>query len=70
VAQGTPDQLKLDVAARLGLDHPATLTEVFLAYTGRDWEEDEADDEEDDDNETDEIDEMAENEAHGVQEGN
>ncbi|HKW23323.1 MAG TPA: ABC transporter ATP-binding protein [Ktedonobacterales bacterium] len=70
VAQGTPEQLKLDVAARLGLDHPATLTEVFLSYTGRDWEEDEAEDEEDDDNETDEIDEIAENEAHGVQEGN
>jgi ABC-2 type transport system ATP-binding protein len=61
VAQGTPEQLKLDVAARLGLDHPATLTEVFLAHTGRDWEEDE--DEEDDDDETDEYDE------HGVQEG-
>ncbi len=48
VAQGTPAQLKLDVAARLQLDHPATLTEVFLAYTGRDWEADEADDDEDD----------------------
>ncbi|HEU4782765.1 MAG TPA: ABC transporter ATP-binding protein [Ktedonobacterales bacterium] len=72
VAQGTPEQLKLDVAARMGLDHPATLTEVFLAHTGRDWEEDEADDEEDDDDETNEIDETAEidaNEAHGVQEG-
>ena len=53
VAQGTPEQLKLDVAARLGLDHPATLTEVFLAYTGRDWEEDEADDEDDDDSDDD-----------------
>jgi ABC-2 type transport system ATP-binding protein len=51
VAQGTPDQLKVEVAARLGLDHPATLTEVFLAYTGRDWEADEADDEEDEDDE-------------------
>lgn len=70
VAQGTPEQLKLDVAARLGLDHPATLTEVFLSHTGRDWEEDEADDEEDDDDETNEIDEVAENKAHGVQEGN
>ena len=50
VAQGTPAQLKLDVAARLQLDHPATLTEVFLAYTGRDWEADEADDDEDDEN--------------------
>ncbi len=69
VAQGTPEQLKLDVAARLGLDHPATLTEVFLAYTGRDWEEDEADDEEDDDNETDEINETDAIDEHGVQEG-
>ena len=53
VAQGTPEQLKLDVAARLELDHPATLTEVFLAYTGRDWEEDEAEDEDDDDSDDD-----------------
>jgi ABC-2 type transport system ATP-binding protein len=63
VAQGTPEQLKLDVAARMGLEHPATLTEVFLAYTGRDWEEDEAEDDEDDDDETDKYDEQ------GVQEG-
>jgi ABC-2 type transport system ATP-binding protein len=49
VAQGTPEQLKRDVAATMGLDHPATLTEVFLAYTGRDWEEDEAEDEDEDD---------------------
>src|SRR5262245_23224830 len=42
VAQDTPDGLKLAVAAKLGLDRPATLTEVFMAYTGRDWEEDEA----------------------------
>ena len=52
VAQGTPEQLKLDVAASMGLDHPASLTEVFLAYTGRDWEEDEA--EEDEEGEEDE----------------
>jgi ABC-2 type transport system ATP-binding protein len=51
VAEGTPEQLKLAVAASMGLDHPATLTEVFLAYTGRDWEQDEAEDEEDDDSE-------------------
>jgi ABC-2 type transport system ATP-binding protein len=50
VAQGTPEQLKLDVAAAMGLDHPATLTEVFLAYTGRDWEADEAEDEDDGEN--------------------
>jgi hypothetical protein len=47
----------------MGLEHPATLTEVFLAYTGRDWEEDEAEDDEDDDDETDKYDEQ------GVQEG-
>ncbi|HEU5348469.1 MAG TPA: ABC transporter ATP-binding protein [Ktedonobacterales bacterium] len=53
VAEGTPAQLKLDVAARLGLDHPATLTEVFFAYTGRDWEADEAEvDEEDEGDES------------------
>lgn len=46
VAEGTPEQLKLDVAARMGLDHPATLTEVFLAHTGRDWEQDEAEEDE------------------------
>jgi ABC-2 type transport system ATP-binding protein len=50
VAEGTPEQLKLDVAAQMGLDHPATLTEVFLAYTGRDWEADEAEEDEDDEN--------------------
>ena len=48
VAQDTPDQLKLAVAARLGLDRPATLTEVFMAYTGRDWEEHEAEDSDED----------------------
>ncbi|HEX6544063.1 MAG TPA: ABC transporter ATP-binding protein [Ktedonobacterales bacterium] len=53
VTQGTPDQLKRDVAAQMGLDHPASLTEVFLAYTGRDWEEDEPEeDEEDEDDNT------------------
>ncbi len=48
VAQDTPDGLKADVTARLGLDHPATLTEVFMAYTGRDWEADEPEDEDED----------------------
>jgi ABC-2 type transport system ATP-binding protein len=47
VAQGTADELKRDVAAKLGLDRAATLTEVFMAYTGRDWEEDEPEDEDD-----------------------
>jgi ABC-2 type transport system ATP-binding protein len=44
VAQGTADELKVAVTAQLALDHPATLTEVFMAYTGRDWEQDEAED--------------------------
>ena len=41
VADGEPNELKAAVAARLGLDRPATLTEVFMSYTGRDWEADE-----------------------------
>jgi ABC-2 type transport system ATP-binding protein len=48
VAQGTSDQLKLAVGATLGLDRPATLTEVFMAHTGRDWEENEPEGEDDD----------------------
>lgn len=44
VADGSPDELKAGIAQRLGLDRPATLTEVFMAYTGRDWEEQEAED--------------------------
>ncbi|HLY31169.1 MAG TPA: ABC transporter ATP-binding protein [Ktedonobacterales bacterium] len=48
VVEGTPDELKALVAERLGLDHPATLTEAFMAFTGRDWEEDEPEDEEND----------------------
>ncbi len=47
VAQGTADELKQSVGAKLGLDRPATLTDVFMAHTGRDWEADEAEDEED-----------------------
>jgi ABC-2 type transport system ATP-binding protein len=42
VADGEPGELKATVAERLGLDRPATLTEVFMAYTGRDWEAEEA----------------------------
>jgi ABC-2 type transport system ATP-binding protein len=45
VADGEPDELKAAVTARLGLDRPATLTEVFMSYTGRDWEADEPEDE-------------------------
>ncbi len=48
VAQGTSDELKREVAARLSLDRAATLTDVFMAYTGRDWEEDEPENESDD----------------------
>src|SRR5262245_56749789 len=42
VALDTAAGLKASIQQRLGLDHPATLTEAFMAYTGRDWEEDEA----------------------------
>jgi ABC-2 type transport system ATP-binding protein len=48
VADGEPDELKAAVMAKLGLERPATLTEVFMAYTGRDWEADEPEGEEDD----------------------
>jgi ABC-2 type transport system ATP-binding protein len=47
VAEDTAEGLRRAVTARLGLDRPATLTEVFMAYTGRDWEQDEPEDEED-----------------------
>ncbi|HEX8731352.1 MAG TPA: ABC transporter ATP-binding protein, partial [Ktedonobacterales bacterium] len=51
VADGEPDELKAAVRERLGLDHPATLTEVFMAYTGRDWEAEEAEEDDDEPNE-------------------
>jgi ABC-2 type transport system ATP-binding protein len=45
IAEGTPDELKAQTAARLG--RPATLEDVFMTYTGRslddDVDEDEAD---------------------------
>ncbi|HEX9035472.1 MAG TPA: ABC transporter ATP-binding protein [Ktedonobacterales bacterium] len=47
VADGEPDELKAAVATRLGLDRLATLTEVFMSYTGRDWEAEEPEDEDD-----------------------
>ncbi len=47
VAEGTADELKDAVTANLRLDHTATLTDVFMAYTGRDWEQDEPEDEDD-----------------------
>ncbi len=48
VALDTADALKRRVAEQQGLDREATLTEVFMTYTGRDWEEDEAEEEDDD----------------------
>jgi len=54
VAEDTPDGLKASVAAKLGLDRPATLTEAFMAHTGRDWEADEPEDKDDEDDEDDE----------------
>jgi ABC-2 type transport system ATP-binding protein len=51
VAQDTPEGLKRTVGDRLGLDRPATLTEAFMAFTGRDWEQDEPEDENEDDDE-------------------
>ncbi|HEU0028224.1 MAG TPA: ABC transporter ATP-binding protein [Ktedonobacterales bacterium] len=47
VADGEPEELKAAVAEKLALDHPATLTEVFMAYTGRDWEAEEPEDDDD-----------------------
>ena len=49
VAEDTPAGLKRAVGERLGLERPATLTEAFMAFTGRDWEADEPDDEDDED---------------------
>ncbi|MFI5272794.1 MAG: ABC transporter ATP-binding protein [Ktedonobacterales bacterium] len=45
VALDTAEGLQQTVGAKLGLDRTATLTEVFMAYTGRDWEADEPEDE-------------------------
>jgi ABC-2 type transport system ATP-binding protein len=60
VADGAPDELKATIAARLGLDRPATLTEVFMAYTGRDWEAEE----------TEEVEETEDGRADDSGEGN
>ena len=35
VREGTPDALKSELSARLGLDREATLDDVFLEATGR-----------------------------------
>jgi ABC-2 type transport system ATP-binding protein len=47
VAEETPAALKRAVGERMGLERPATLTEAFMAYTGRDWEADEPEDDDD-----------------------
>ncbi|HKV83371.1 MAG TPA: ABC transporter ATP-binding protein [Ktedonobacterales bacterium] len=44
VAQDTAAGLIATVTAQRGLSSPATLTDVFMAYTGRDWEQDEPED--------------------------
>ena len=45
VALDTPEGLKAVVSERLNLGREATLTEVFMSYTGRDWEQEEEEDE-------------------------
>ncbi|HEX9413257.1 MAG TPA: ABC transporter ATP-binding protein, partial [Ktedonobacterales bacterium] len=52
VAEDTPEGLKRSVGERLALGRPATLTEAFMAFTGRDWEQDEPEESDDDDDET------------------
>ncbi len=47
VALDTPAGLKASTTTKLAMERPATLTEVFMAHTGRDWEADEAEDEDD-----------------------
>jgi len=47
VALDTAEALKRQVGKAQGMDREATLTEVFMTYTGRDWEEDEDEDSED-----------------------
>jgi ABC-2 type transport system ATP-binding protein len=59
VVEDTPAGLKRAVGARLGLDRPATLTEAFMAFTGRDWEADEPEDDEHDEHDEDDADHEA-----------
>jgi ABC-2 type transport system ATP-binding protein len=47
VAEDTPANLRARVGAELGQLGPATMNEVFMHFTGRDWEAEENDDEED-----------------------
>jgi ABC-2 type transport system ATP-binding protein len=54
VAEDTPEGLKRRVGKQLELDRSATLTEAFMAFTGRDWEQDEPEDDEDEDDVNDE----------------
>jgi ABC-2 type transport system ATP-binding protein len=49
VALDTAEALKREVGRAQGMDREATLTEVFMTYTGRDWEEDEDEESDDDD---------------------
>jgi ABC-2 type transport system ATP-binding protein len=49
VALDTVEGLKRATGENLDLGREATMTEVFMAYTGRDWEADEPEGEEDDD---------------------
>jgi len=49
VALDTVPGLKRAIGDQLALGRAATMTEVFMAHTGRDWEADEAEDEEPDD---------------------
>ncbi len=53
VAQDTPAGLKRAVGEQLGLGHPGSLTDAFMAHTGRDWEQDEPEDEDDEDESSD-----------------
>src|SRR5262249_6288220 len=46
VALDTVPGLKRAIGDQLALGRAATMTEVFMAHTGRDWEADEAEDEE------------------------
>lgn len=49
VALDTPAALKREVARAQGQEREVSLTEVFMTYTGRDWEEDEDEESDDDD---------------------
>jgi len=45
VAEDTPAGLRASVGTAMGLPGPATMDQVFLHFTGRDWEADENEDE-------------------------